>query len=101
MKNYFEHYREKCGHETNMTVEELIAQMCNDFQIWHLDNTRYLSPLKHESLIDLLTADSETVIDQVTDARLSRSIIEKCNPKLIELINDTKNQYDPDYFLPY
>jgi len=101
MKKYFEHYREKCGHETNITVEELIAQMCNDFQIWHLDNTRYLSPLKHESLIDLLTADSETVIDQVTDARLSRSIIEKCNPKLIELINDTKNQYDPYYFLPY
>lgn len=101
MKKYFEHYREKCNHDTNTTIDELISQICNDFQIWHLNNTRLLSPLKHESLIDLLTADSETVIEQVTDAKLSRSIIEKCNPKLIELINDTKNQYDPDYFLPY
>lgn len=98
MKKYFEHYREKCGHETNITIEQLITQMCNDFQIWHLNDTRYFSPLKHESLIHLLNADDQTVLDQVTDAKLSRSIIEKCNPNLLELIDDTKNQHDPYYF---
>jgi hypothetical protein len=100
MKNYFEHYREKCSQDPNITVEELISQICNDFQIWHVNDTRYFSPLKHESLIDLLTADSETVIEQITDAKLSKSIIEKCSPGLLDLVDSTKNKHDPDYFWP-
>ena len=100
MKNYFEHYRKKCSHDPNITVEELISQICNDFQIWHLNDTKYFSPLKHESLINLLTADSETVIEQVTDAKLSKSIIERCSPGLVDVIDSTKNKHDPDYFWP-
>lgn len=98
MKGHFETYREKCVSKSEMAVEELISQICNDFQIWHLNNTKFLSPLKHISLLNLLTADNQTIIDQVTDAKLSKSIIEKCNPSLLRLIDNRKNQSDPSYF---
>ena len=98
MKGHFENYREKCVSKSEMAVEELISQICNDFQIWHLNSTKFLSPLKHISLLNLLTADNQTIIDQVTDAKLSKSIIEKCNPSLLRLIDNRKNQSDPGYF---
>ena len=98
MKHYFETYREKCATPSNRSVEDLISQICNDFQIWHLHETYFLSPLKHISLLTLLSADTQTVIDQVTDAKLSKSIIEKCNPRLLELLDPLKNQNDPVWF---
>lgn len=98
MKEYFEKYRQKCGKKVDTEVEQLISQLCNDFQIWHVNDTKYFSPLKHFSLINLLSADTETVIGQVTDATLSKSIIEKCNPHLINFLDKSKNCKDPDYF---
>ena len=98
MKNYFEGYRNRCSKQSKVGMEELITQICNDFQIWHLHTTKFLSPLKHLSLLNLLTADNQTVIDQVTDAKLSKSIIKRCNPALLKLINGRKNQDDPTYF---
>ena len=98
MKNYFEGYRNKCSKKSDVSTEELITQICNDFQIWHLHDTKFFSPLKHISLLDLLTADTQTIIDQVTDAKLSKSIIERCNPDLLKLIDGSKNQNDPNYF---
>lgn len=99
MKNYFENYRTKCNKKTNMLTAELISQICNDFQIWHLNNTYFFSPLKHENLLKLVNADTNTIIGQVTDAKLSKSIIERCNPILLKSIDALKNQNDPYYFL--
>ena len=98
MKNYFEGYRNKCSKQSKIEIDELITQICNDFQIWHLHDTKFFSPLKHISLLNLLTADTQTIIDQVTDAKLSKSIIERCNPALLKLVDGRKNQNDPDYF---
>ena len=98
MKEYFENYRNKCESPSNISIETLITQICNDFQIWHLHDTYFLSPLKHLSLLTLLNADTQTIIDQVTDAKLSKSIIEKCNPKLLDMIDPLKNQTDPVWF---
>jgi hypothetical protein len=98
MKNYFEGYRKKCNNKADMGINELMAQICNDFQIWHIHKTKFFSPLKHESLLHLLTADTQTIIEQVTDAKLSKSIIERCNPDLVKYIDVLKNQHDPDYF---
>jgi len=100
MKGYFENYRKKCSTPSNTSIEMLMIQICNDFQIWHLHNTYFLSPLKQTSLLTLLSADTQTVIDQVTDAKLSKSIIEKCSPKLLGLIDPLKNQHDPVWFPP-
>ena len=98
MKNYFEGYRKKCNNKADMGINELMSQICNDFQIWHIHDTKFFSPLKHESLLHLLTADTQTIIEQVTDAKLSKSIIERCNPDLVKYIDVLKNQHDPDYF---
>lgn len=100
MKQYFENYRMKCAKPSGIDLETLITQICNDFQIWHINKTYFLSPLKHISLLTLLSADTQTVIDQVTDAKLSKAIIEKCNPKLLDLIDLSKNQHDPVWFPP-
>mgnify|MGYP001212301451 FL=1 len=100
MKQYFENYRIKCAKPSGIDLETLITQICNDFQIWHINKTYFLSPLKHISLLTLLSADTQTVIDQVTDAKLSKAIIEKCNPKLLDLIDLSKNQHDPVWFPP-
>ena len=100
MKIYFEKYRKKCSDKTDMTVNELMSQICNDFQIWHINDTKFFSPLKHESLLHLMAADTKTIIEQVTDAKLSKSIIERCNPELVKFIDKSKNQNDPDYFWP-
>ena len=95
---WLDHYRDKCSAKLNTTIETLISQICNDFQIWHLDDTFFLSPLKHISLLTLLSADTDTIIGQVTNATLSKSIIEKCNPNLLEKIDLVKNITDPEYF---
>lgn len=100
MKEYFENYRKKCSVPSDVSIETLMTQICNDFQVWHLHNTYFLSPLKQMSLLTLLSADTQTVIDQVTDAKLSRSIIENCSPKLLGLIDPLKNQHDPVWFPP-
>jgi hypothetical protein len=98
MKAYFEGYRKKCSRREEVSLEKLSSMICNDFQIWHVDDTYFFSPLKHPRLTRLLNADNETIIGQVTDARLSRSIIEKCNPVLLDLLDKSKNSKDPKWF---
>jgi hypothetical protein len=100
MKKYFETYRNKCSVPSDKSREELLTQICNDFQIWHLNDTTFLSPLKHETLLTLLAADSETIVSQVTNATLSKSVIESLNPNLLDKLDTHKNQHDPDFFHP-
>jgi hypothetical protein len=99
MKKFFETYRKKCVKETSLSLQDLMALICNDFQIWHLHNTYFFSPLKHENILKLLSADKNTIIGQITDAKLSKSIIKRCNPALLDSIDSHKNQHDPYYFL--
>ena len=99
MKGFFEkNYRKKCSKSSDTSIEKLMTQICNDFQIWHLHNTYFFSPLKQMSLLALLSADTDTILRQITNAELSRSIIEKCNPALISLIDREKNYKDPLWF---
>ena len=98
MKQYFENYRAKCKTNNQITKKELASQICNDFQIWHINDTKFFSPLKHIKLLQLLSADNQTIIGQVTDAKLSKSIIAKCNPSLLKLLDSKKNIKDPNYF---
>ena len=99
MKKYFETYRNKCSVPSDKSREELLTQICNDFQIWHLNDTMFLSPLKHETLLTLLAADSETIVSQVTNATLSKAVIESLNPNLLDKLDAHKNQHDPDFFM--
>ena len=42
-------------------------------------------------------ADSNTIIEQVTNAELSKSIIEKCYPDMLKLLDKQKNKEDPTW----
>ena len=98
MKKYFENYRSKCSTKCDLTIKSLMSQICNDMQIWHLNSTYFLSPLKHKKLLQLLRADTNTIIGQATDATLSKSIIERCNRDNLKLLDELKNQDDPTWF---
>lgn len=98
MKKYFESYRNKCSVASHKSREKLLTEICNDFQIWHLNSTIFFSPFKHESLLTLLAADTETVLSQVTNAELTKSVMEMLNPTLVNQIDAYKNQNDPDFF---
>ena len=76
-----------------------MSQIYNDFQIWNLNSTDFFSPLKHQNLLQLLNADTNTIIEQVTDAKLSKAIIKKCNQNLLKNIDNSKNEKDPTYFM--
>ena len=98
MKKYMNSYRGDMKDYTNISLEKLMSMICNDYQIWHLNSTSFLSPLKHPELIKLLGADNETVIGQLTNAELTKSIIEKCNPDLFKKMDKEKNHSDPKWF---
>ena len=70
----------------------------HDFQVWHLHKTLILAPFKHMNNLQLLNADNDTLIRQVTNAELSKSIMEKCNSTLLQLIDEQKNTKDPEWF---
>ncbi len=99
MTNWFDqHYREKCERPVELTIAQLQQMLCNDYQIWPINDTSFFSPLKHNTLLKLLHADTETIIGQVTNATLSKSIIERCNPDLLGKLEHSKNASDPEYF---
>jgi hypothetical protein len=99
MKKWFDdHYRQKCCHTVDISIQELQTMLCNDYQIWPIDSTYFFSPLKHKKMLMLLHADVETLIKQVTNAELSKSIIERCSPALLGKLEHSKNTTDPVYF---
>ncbi len=98
MQKWFDQYRSKLAKNGKMSLEQLLQHICNDFQIWHLNTTSFISPLKHPDMLRLLSADNETILGQITNGDLSKSIIEKCNPALLDLLDQSKNSDDPDWF---
>jgi hypothetical protein len=100
MKKWFDdHYRQKCSAMADISIQKLQTMLCNDYQIWPIDSTYFFSPLKHKNLLRLLHADVETLIGQVTNAELSKSIIERCSPHLLDKLEYSKNANDPSYFV--
>lgn len=98
MTKYILSYGRTLEKYKNIDHDKLLSMICNDFQIWHLNDTYFFSPLKDVRLLGLLNADNQTVLSQITNAGLSRSIIERCNPKLMGLIDAEKNHTDPSWF---
>jgi len=100
MKTFFfkEKYNEKCKNKQPTDIKKLMSIIIHDFQVWHLHKTLILAPFKHINNLQLLNADNDTLIKQVTDAELSKSIIEKCNSTLLQSIDEQKNVKDPEWF---
>jgi hypothetical protein len=99
MRSHFDkQYKHKCSSKPDFTAHKVQTMMCNDYQIWHLNETYFFSGFKNKKLLGLLEADSDTMIKQVTDAVLTKDIIERLNPALLKYIDPVKNLHQPEYF---
>jgi len=99
MKDFFNHYYLKKCMNLQKQSKQLVKQMiCNDVQIWHIDNTFVFSPFKDKKFLQLLDCDLETIISQITDGYLSKKVIENFNKSLLKNIDKSKNIKDPYWF---
>ena len=98
MESFFlKGYKDKCKNKQQTDIKKIMSMIVHDYQIWHLNKTFIFSPFKHIDNLKLLNADSNTIIEQVTNAELSKSIIEKCYPDMLKLLDKQKNKEDPTW----
>jgi hypothetical protein len=99
MRNFFDLvYREKCKKLEPVSVDKVSQMICNDIQVWHINNTMLFTPFKDKRLLKLLECSSSVIVNQVTDGKLSKIVIEHFNKDLLELLDNNKNSNDPNWF---
>ena len=99
MREYFDlAYREKCKKSDSVDTNKVKQMMCNDIQVWHINNTMIFTPLKDKRLLKLLECNKNIIINQVTDGKLSKLVIEHFNKDLLPLLDKSKNNNDPHWF---
>ena len=99
MKGFFNaKYRDKiASRREKFTTKEsafnhTINVAINDFQMWHIDKTITLTPLRNRIIAEkALHADADTILDQVIHAGVSKDIIKRLNPTLLSRISKHKN----------
>ena len=92
-------YKEKCSKILKKSDKQKIKEMiCNDIQVWHMDNTFVFTPFKDFRLLELLNCELSVIVDQVTDGKLSKKLIEYFDPTLLKNIDAFKNINDPYWF---
>ena len=99
MREFFDLvYRKKCKKGEPVNIDKLTQMICNDIQVWHINNTMLFTPFKDKRLLKLLECDSDIIVSQVTDGKLSKIVIEHFNKDLLELLDKSKNSKDPHWF---
>ena len=99
MRKFFDLvYREKCKKIEPVNVDKVSQMICNDIQVWHINNTMIFTPFKDKRLLSLLECDSDIIIDQITDGKLSKMVIEHFNKDLLKQLDHSKNSNDPSWF---
>jgi len=99
MKDFFNKtYLDKCKKITKQTKQKVKEMICNDIQVWHIDNTFVFSPFKDKRFLELLNCDLDTTISQVTDGTISKKLIKYFNPELSKKIDKSKNSIVPYWF---
>jgi len=98
-KFFMRDYKEKCSKILKKSDKQKIKEMiCNDIQVWHMDNTFVFTPFKDFRLLELLNCELSVIVDQVTDGKLSKKLIEYFDPTLLKNIDAFKNINDPYWF---
>lgn len=98
-KFFMQEYKEKCSKILKKSDKQKIKEMiCNDIQVWHMDNTFVFTPFKDFRLLELLNCELSVIVDQVTDGKLSKKLIEYFDPTLLKNIDAFKNINDPYWF---
>lgn len=102
-KNYFElpkHLKIFKSHdhlpEFNLSKENFYWYLCNtvvnDCQHWHLGNTITFTPLRDLEIFKMfLRLRPEEGVDQILNSSISKSLIAKNDPSLLEYLSDKKN----------
>lgn len=75
---------------------EMIKFLCNininDYQHWHLGNTLTYTPLRDLEIFKIfLRLNLNSAIDQIIDSKISKLLLKKNNPELINCLSDSKN----------
>lgn len=70
----------------------VLTMLENDYQMWHLDKVLTFTPFRNMQFAQsLVNADADTILKQVIHAEVSRSAIQKLNPKQLQAISEHKN----------
>jgi len=86
-KEHFVNKEQAYNHAINVAI--------NDFQMWHVDNTITFTPLRNRQIAtECMYADIDAILDQVIHAGISKEIINRLNPKLLDTISKHKNDYE-------
>jgi hypothetical protein len=73
-------------------IKALSDLIINDWQHWHLGNTLTWTPLRDLEIFKLfLRLDTESAIRQIMNSDISRALIERNSPELVNIISDQKN----------
>jgi len=73
-------------------IRHIIDMNANDHQHWHLGNTLTWTPFKDLSLTKLmLSLDFDSLIEQIADAKVSKTILERLDPTCLRFLSDDKN----------
>ena len=81
---------------TQELFNEIMNNILNDHQMWHLDNVITLTPFKNNFIPELLLRMTpQDALAQVTNAEYSRRIIGHFNSKLIKRLSPNKNNVAP------
>ena len=60
--------------------------------------TMLFTPFKDKRLLKLLECSNSVIVNQVTDGKLSKMVIEHLNKDLLPLLDTSKNSNDPHWF---
>lgn len=83
--------RKKYADESDL-LRQLLNINANDYQHWHLGETITWTPFKDLEITKIvLSMDQESILRQVINAELNRTIIKKLYPKALLALSETKN----------
>jgi len=75
------------------TVAKILDVTINDHQHWHLDNTLTFTPFKDIAITKLLLRLLlDDVVGQVVDAEISKALVARNCPELLECLESHKNK---------
>ena len=77
-------------------INSVCRNLLNDYQHFHLGNTLTYTPLRDLRIAkNILQLNFDDAIGQITDAKLTKDLIAKNNPKLLYYISPQKNSHNP------
>lgn len=77
--------------------KDFLNNILNDYQLWNYNHVNVINPCKDKQiLLQGLCLDKDIIIQQVTDGLVSKTIIKKCNQKLLSNLDNQKNSSDAE-----